>query len=174
MTLSRKEFLAQGVFSLGRMLLTPEQPCRHSEPSPVIRPPGFTSGRETECGECEICRSACPEGVIGRSKKIIGPVLEFSNGGCRFCNLCSEACPTGVLAVPVEGEITRLGVARFGTGCLARGGCFTCSERCPEGAIEVAWGSGIRIDPERCTGCGWCEASCPVRPKAIRVEPLFL
>lgn len=53
--------------------------------------------------------------------------------------------------------------------CLARNcGCFACVERCPVQAITVVMGEGIRIDTQRCTGCGECEYVCPVAPKAIR------
>ena len=56
--------------------------------------------------------------------------------------------------------------------CLAqRGGCFSCLESCPEGAIALELGSGVRIDQERCTGCGSCVAICPVTPKALTVTP---
>ena len=105
-------------------------------------------------------------------KEAAGPVMEFNSGGCRFCYLCIGACPNGVLTFPGEECQPRLGRARTVAGCIASGGCFTCSEQCPEGAIEVAWGSGVRIDPERCTGCGTCESCCPVQPPAIRVKPL--
>ena len=172
MTLSRKEFLAQGVFSLGKMLLPPREPGSRVEPSCLIRPPGFNPEKVGDCGTCDRCRAACPEGVIARLKEAPGPVIDFNSGACLFCYLCIGTCPNGVLTFPVEGEHPRLGVARPGNGCIASGGCFTCSERCPEGAIEIAWGSGVRIDPERCTGCGTCESCCPVQPAAIRVEPM--
>lgn len=172
MTLSRKEFLTQGILSLGRVFLPPGESSLPSPPGLPVRPPGFIAGRETECGECDTCRSTCPQGIIARTKEVSGPVMEFSRAGCTLCKICIEVCPKGVLAVSGEGDVSGMGVARAGNDCLASGGCFTCSERCPERAIEIVWGSGIRIDPERCTGCGWCEASCPVQPKAVRVEKL--
>ena len=172
MTLSRKEFLAQGILSLGRVFLPPGESSLPSPPALPVRPPGFSAGRETECGECDTCRRSCPQGVIVITKEVSGPVMEYSSAGCTLCRICSEVCPKDVLAAPAEGEVTRLGLARPGDSCLAGGGCFTCSERCPAGAITVTWGAGICIDPDLCTGCGWCEASCPVQPKAVRVEPL--
>lgn len=52
--------------------------------------------------------------------------------------------------------------------CLARScGCFACIERCEPQAINLVFGSGIKIDAALCTGCGWCEHLCPVNPKAI-------
>ncbi len=56
--------------------------------------------------------------------------------------------------------------------CLARNcGCFACIERCEPRAIHVVFGTGIRIDEARCTGCGWCEYVCPVTPKAVTISP---
>ncbi len=172
MSLSRKEFLTQGIFSLGKMILPVQGTWNQAGRRRVIRPPGLITEKLEACGTCEQCRAACPEGIIARPGDTDGPVLDFSSGGCRFCYLCIGACPNGVLAFPVEGEQLRLGVARPGDGCLAGGGCFTCSERCPEGAIDIAWGQGVSVDPERCTGCGTCESCCPVQPAAIRVEIL--
>ena len=56
--------------------------------------------------------------------------------------------------------------------CLARGcGCFTCLERCEADAIRLLPGKGIQVDSALCTGCGNCEALCPVTPKAVRLRP---
>ena len=55
--------------------------------------------------------------------------------------------------------------------CLARNcGCFACIERCEAKAIHLVFGTGIRIDEDACTGCGWCEHVCPVTPKALRMQ----
>jgi len=60
----------------------------------------------------------------------------------------------------------------FNERCLARNcGCFACVERCEPQAIMVVPGEGIRIDTERCTGCGTCEYVCPVVPKAVALVP---
>jgi ferredoxin len=60
----------------------------------------------------------------------------------------------------------------FNERCLARNcGCFACVERCEPQAIMVVPGEGIRIDGERCTGCGMCEYVCPVVPKAVALIP---
>lgn len=72
-------------------------------------------------------------------------------------------------AAPVSDENT---VARADNRhCLAKNcGCFSCVDRCEPGAIMLLPGTGIRIDEERCTGCGNCEYVCPVTPKAIRMH----
>jgi ferredoxin-type protein NapF len=169
--LSRKEFLTRGLLSL-REILLPRDPEVRVEHGELVRPPGSVPERIGECGECDLCLKVCPEKVITRPTDVRGPVMNFSNGRCRFCYLCTDACPSGVLTPPLEGEQFRLGIASLTTGCLAPGGCFTCSERCPQEAIQVSWGSGVRIDRELCIGCGNCESSCPVRPAAIQVAPI--
>jgi NAD-dependent dihydropyrimidine dehydrogenase PreA subunit len=70
------------------------------------------------------------------------------------------------------GVVVAVAVAR-NDRCLAqRGGCFSCLESCPQEAIALGLGSGVRIDEERCTGCGSCVAICPVTPKALAVTPV--
>lgn len=60
----------------------------------------------------------------------------------------------------------------FNERCLARNcGCFACVERCEPQAIMVIPGTGIRINENRCTGCGVCEFICPVTPKAVILQP---
>ena len=78
-----------------------------------------------------------------------------------------------VPSADVSSPPPRDGVARpVNDRCLAqRGGCFTCTERCPEQAIDIAIGTGIVVDAERCTGCGVCADACPLFPAAIRVVP---
>jgi ferredoxin len=60
-------------------------------------------------------------------------------------------------------------VARVLPGCLAYRGvfCRSCADDCEPQVIvlQPVVGSVARpgIDPERCTGCGDCRASCPVQ-----------
>ena len=46
MSLSRKEFLTQGVFSLGNMLLPIQQPRERTEARRLIRPPGLVPEKD--------------------------------------------------------------------------------------------------------------------------------
>ena len=55
--------------------------------------------------------------------------------------------------------------------CLAKNsGCFACMERCECDAIKLIPGVGIRINRQRCNGCGTCEYTCPVTPKAVKMR----
>lgn len=76
----------------------------------------------------------------------------------------------------LAGETARPGLAVPDNGqCLAqRGGCFTCLEQCPREAIAIEPGMGIRVDPEKCDGCGLCEHICPLSPSAIRLARLSI
>lgn len=169
MSLSRKDFLRQGILSLGQAVFGRGGGGAGERPRP-LRPPHFREEAAEECSGCTACRDACPGGIIVRDDGVGGPVLDFGAGRCTFCSLCADACPRGVLALPAPGERTPLGTAMVDRGrCLVRGGCFTCSERCPEGAITPLFGSEIRVSASRCSGCGACEHACPVEPKAIRV-----
>lgn len=59
-------------------------------------------------------------------------------------------------------------VARIGDACVEPKGvaCRRCSEACEPDAIRFrplgGNRSGVRLDDERCTGCGECRAVCPV------------
>jgi MauM/NapG family ferredoxin protein len=128
------------------------------------------------------------------------PVLVPRHGWCEpSCTRCGQVCPTGAIAplTPESkgwsrgaGSATRvkIGTAFFDWGrCLPWAmatPCVVCEEVCPTSpkAIRLepvdavrADGSAVRVqrprlDPDRCTGCGLCEAKCPVAfPSAVRV-----
>ena len=174
MTLSRKEFLRRGVLSVGELLLKPLDVPRELPASPaMLRPPGFVGEGPQGCGECRACMDVCPERVLTAGEGGV-PVFSPRRGACTFCLKCIAACPREVLRHPDDREVLKLGRAEADNGrCLAqRGGCFSCLERCPEEALAIELGTGIRIDGERCTGCGACEHVCPLEPGAVRVRPL--
>lgn len=116
MTLSRKDFFKQGLFSIGEALLKAGGAVAGVQETPVSQPDEYDES-----------------------------------------------------SAPVYDENT---VARADNQhCLAKNcGCFSCAERCEPGAIMLIPGTGIKIDEERCTGCGSCEYVCPVTPKAIRMQ----
>jgi MauM/NapG family ferredoxin protein len=128
------------------------------------------------------------------------PVLVARRGWCEpSCTRCGQVCPTAAIQ-PLTPETkgwthgaagstrVKIGTAFFDWGrCLPWAmatPCVVCEEVCPTSpkaitleAVEVRRPDGRtvrvgrpRVDPDRCVGCGLCEAKCPVAaPAAVRI-----
>lgn len=158
--------------------------------TPIV-PPGAQGLRNmaSHCTACQLCVSACPNGVLRPSAKLetlMQPESSYERGYCRpECTKCSEVCPAGAIRrISVEEKSsTQIGHAvwvRENCVPLTDGvDCGNCARHCPAGAITMV--SSNDYDPEapkipvvnteRCIGCGACENLCPARPfSAIYVE----
>ncbi len=156
-----------------------------------ILPPGARSHRhfERHCTGCQLCVSACPNGVLRPSAGLLSlmqPECSYERGYCRpECTRCSQVCPAGAIERidPAEKSSLQVGHAvwrRDYCVVLTDGvRCGNCARHCPVGAITMVPadpaapdGAAIPvIDEERCIGCGACEHLCPARPhSAICVE----
>ncbi|MEW6187743.1 MAG: 4Fe-4S dicluster domain-containing protein [Thermodesulfobacteriota bacterium] len=159
---------------------------------PMLRPPAALPEAEflARCVRCGECLAACPtntlqpvwfeSGVMG----LFSPKLTPRIGYCDpHCHQCALVCPTGAIAFLSAEE--RLWV-KTGTAviykekCLAweqKKGCMVCDEVCPYKAVEFRFQEGNpvpvpEVHEERCSGCGYCEHFCPVKPeKAIIISP---
>jgi polyferredoxin len=163
----------------------------------LLRPPGAVPEARLRslCLRCGACVRACPTGGIvsrwtgGGLRWSLTPRLSGRAGGCAYeCHACGRACPTGALRpLPLERkQRLKLGEAQVDpTRCLPQAkhvSCQSCYVVCPLHAIELRplaalapWGEPLRkpvVLPQKCTGCGLCEAVCPAPGQgAIHVLP---
>lgn len=158
--------------------------------TPIV-PPGAKSLRSfrTHCVSCQLCVSACPNGVLRPSSdlmRLMQPEMEYERGYCRpECTKCSEVCPTGAIRplTVADKSAVKIGTAVWVSGnCIALTdgvSCGNCARHCPTGAITMVHADSDdpdspevpAVNAERCIGCGACENLCPARPfSAIYVE----
>jgi MauM/NapG family ferredoxin protein len=156
---------------------------------PPLRPPGALEEDRFAgvCLRCGNCAQACPSRIIqpdwGASgvAGLFTPRLRFDDDYCREdCHRCGMVCPSGAivrLSLP-EKRRRVLGPAKVDRDtCLLANGreCIACIQRCPYHAIvrhsaDGGFTNAPAVDLAKCTGCGACEAACPVRPeRAIQV-----
>lgn len=150
----------------------------------LIRPP--CSIREKDflnvCLHCGMCMKVCPTNGLQPCILDAGinglwtPKLVPRIGGCeKNCNKCSQVCPTGAIRKLSLEEKT---YAKMGTAVIDKSRCIAweqdkvcliCDEACPFNAISslnetVQDKKLLRpfVDERICTGCGLCEALCPI------------
>jgi len=196
---SRRSFLKHGIllaagFAVGGLLTGIG--FFHRRITALLRPPGVADEAHfvENCLRCLQCVRSCPNQII----KITGgehgfaslytPHLEFRPYGCDyFCQVCQQVCPNR--AIPLQSleqkQSTPIGVARIDESlCVVykeKFNCLVCEEVCPVPEKAIRYdvtgersedGEPLRepkMIPERCVGCGICEARCPAEPVAIRV-----
>lgn len=168
-------------------IIDKEKPVRATP----LTPPGSLSARNlrTHCTGCQLCVSACPNGVLRPSTDLLTlmqPEMGYERGYCRpECIECSSVCPAGAI-LPISKEdksSIQIGHAVWvRNDCIpVRDGqeCGNCARHCPTAAIQMvlldesdpASKKIPVINTEMCIGCGTCEALCPSRPlSAIYVE----
>ena len=138
------------------------------------------------CTACQLCVSACPNGVLRPStdfEHFLQPEMGYENGYCRpECHACSDVCPAGAIRPlkPGQKQTIQIGLAHVNLElCFAAQGketCGNCAYHCPSGAIRMVQTEGCEfpvptVAEAQCIGCGACENLCPSRPvSAITVR----
>lgn len=156
-----------------------------------IVPPGALSIKNltTHCTACQLCVSACPNGVLRPSAdatSIMQPESSYERGYCRpECTRCSNVCPTGAIRPISRADKSSIQIGHavwIKENCipLTDGvACGNCARHCPTGAITMVSSNPDTedapkipvVNTEKCIGCGACENLCPSRPfSAIYVE----
>ncbi len=156
-----------------------------------IVPPGALSIKNlnNHCTACQLCVSACPNGVLRPSSDLesfMQPESSYERGYCRpECTRCSDACPTGAIR-PIDDAMKS--AIQIGHAVWVKENCIpltdgvscgNCARHCPTGAISMVLSDPENeespkipvVNEEKCIGCGACENLCPSRPfSAIYVE----
>ncbi|MCP4604537.1 MAG: 4Fe-4S dicluster domain-containing protein [Proteobacteria bacterium] len=164
----------------------------------AVHPPGAVKKDRFGdlCIRCGSCIRVCPKQSLSPAIDEAGPilfqtpVLSGRKGGCKFdCKACSEVCPTGAIRKLslTEKKQEKIGLAIIDQKrCVAfakQSPCVVCYTSCPLSAIEfvptdidLKWGERLftpKVKNDACTGCGLCEAICPLAGKAgIRIVSL--
>lgn len=125
------------------------------------------------CDRCGSCASACKNNIIAPDKQGY-PQVDFSRGGCSFCGACAQICPKQALQFDPAVPPWHLN-AIITTDCLLNNKviCNACTEHCDKGAISfrgtlIQQNKTLRVQPEKCNGCGACYRSCPVNAIAFK------
>ena len=161
---------------------------RHSR---LLRPPGAVPEKDflKLCSRCYECIAACPTNTLqpiwfsAGLEAIWTPKVTTSRAPCdKNCSLCGQVCPTGAIrALTITDKMyCKIGTARiYKNRCLAweqDRKCLVCDEVCPYNAVKFIAVRGRKnrvpvVEPNKCSGCGYCETHCPVDgEKAIIVE----
>lgn len=155
-----------------------------------IIPPGAQSiaNLTSHCTACQLCVSACPNGVLRPStdlESLMQPESSYERGYCRpECTRCSSVCPAGAIKPITKADKSSIQIGHavwVKENCipLTDGvACGNCARHCPVGAITMVPSTDSDESPkipvvntEKCIGCGACENLCPARPfSAIYVE----
>jgi ferredoxin-type protein NapG len=198
-SVTRKEFLRRllkGVGSLtvigsacalGHLLLRQRPPKypplaerrqRHSVR--LIRPPGALAEKQflASCIRCYQCQDACDIGAIqffteADRRYYHTPYVDPAIKSCNLCMRCTKVCPTGAL-IPMEvKERARVAMASVE---LRKDLCLSYKAKAirSEQALLMEFGraptESEALD-ERRGPCGECYMFCPVRDRAIQLEP---
>lgn len=178
---------AAGAAAAGHGLLAdrsgryPVNPGRTRKTRPgLIRPPGAVEEKAflAGCIRCYRCQDACEPGAIRFFTEADGlqyhtPYVDPAVKACTLCMKCTIVCPSGVL-VPMRREekakVDMASVELFEDLCLSHKAKRIRGEQ----ALLMDLGrEATESDAasERRGPCGECYMFCPLRERAIKLEP---
>jgi ferredoxin-type protein NapG len=144
----------------------------------ILRPPGALPEREflASCIRCTRCRDVCDPGAIRFYTERNGllahtPFVDPAKKACTLCMKCGPACPTGALLALANKTDVDMGSVELSPDlCLS----FKAKSIRDEQALLME----LDREPtesaatlERRGPCGECFMFCPLRSKAIKLEP---
>ena len=146
----------------------------------LIRPPGAVNEKDflAGCTRCYRCQGACEPGAIQFFSMAYGehshtPYVDPSVKACTLCMKCTQACPTGVLkpmAVQQKAEVEMATVVLHEDRCLS----YKAKRIRDEQATLMELGrspTDTSAPAEQRGPCGACFTVCPLRQRAIKLEP---
>jgi ferredoxin len=144
----------------------------------ILRPPGALPEEDfsAACIRCYLCQDVCEPGAIQFYTEKDGalfhtPYVDPSKAGCTLCMKCGPVCPTGAL-VPIEdrADVAMGSVELFEDLCLS----YKAKAIRYEQTLLMELGrKPTESDAayERRGPCGECYMVCPLRNRAIKLEP---
>lgn len=146
----------------------------------LIRPPGALEEKKflAGCIRCTRCQDACDVGAIRLFTESDGkiahtPYIDPAIRACNLCMKCTSVCPSGVLQ---DLTVKDRAKANMGTVELKKELCLSHKAkriRAEQGMlVDLGREATESIAPyERRGPCGECYMFCPLRGKAITLEP---
>jgi ferredoxin-type protein NapG len=148
----------------------------------LIRPPGALEEKAfmAGCIRCQRCQDACDVGAIqyfpqSRGKLAHTPYIDPSVKGCNLCLKCTQVCPTGALRPVADQDKPQVKMASISFHqdlCLS----FKAKRLRDEQALLMEIGrepTETEAPYERRGPCGECYMFCPLRKRAVNLEPGF-
>jgi len=123
------------------------------------------------CDRCHACIHQCPENILVTDFSGF-PRVDFQKGGCSFCGECVDHCAPKALDKSASTRPWSISI-NIENNCLTHQHvvCQVCREQCDQGAIALVHKVGSVAVPtikmDKCTGCGFCLAVCPVSAISI-------